>query len=141
MKCLSPHEGVALQVAPHMPRRPPPCSLRCHSRYLMMLALATCSASLICMYQSDFVSPSPLVGGIWVVFVSHVLRHYCISHGCHPRHSMYMGSLIVFLSSSCLCRLYFMVRSLVYWTHYSFVLCLGGHRYASPVAFSTGTLS
>ena len=33
-----------------------------------------------------------------------------------------------------------MVRSLVYWTHYSFVLYLGGHRYASPTAFSIGTL-
>ena len=141
VRCLSPHEGAALQVAPHMPGWPLHCSLRCNSIHLMMPALAACSASLICMYQSYFVSPSPLIGGIWVVFVSHVLRYYCISPSCYPKHSMYVGSLIVFLSGSCLCRLYFMVWSLVYWTHYSFVLCLGGHRYASPTAFSTGTLS
>ena len=65
----------------------------------MMLALATCSTSLIFMYQSDFVSPSPFTGGIWVVFVSHVLRYYCTSPGCYPRHSMYVGFLIVFLSA------------------------------------------
>ena len=62
----------------------------------MMLALATCSASLICMYQSDFVSPSPFTGGIWVVFVSHVLRYYCISPGCYPRHNMYVGVSLYF---------------------------------------------
>ena len=141
VRCLSPHEGVALQVAPHMPGWPFHYSLWCNSIYLMMSALAACSTSLIFIYQSDFVSPSPFVGGTWVVFVSHVLRYYCISPGCYPRHSMYVGSLIVFLYGSRLCRLYFMVWSLVYWTHYSFVLCLGGHRYASPVTFSTGTLS
>ena len=60
-----------------------------------MSALAACNASLIFMYQLDFVSPSPLIGGIWVVFVSHVLRYYCISPGCYPRHIMYVGFIIL----------------------------------------------
>ena len=42
-----------------------------------------------------FCEPFPISRGIWVVFVSHVLRYYCISPGCYPRHIMYVGFLII----------------------------------------------
>ena len=72
------------------------------------------SCTQILLYKSWLLSQAPHVCGIY---------HY-FSYLAHVYASMYL-----------------IVRSLVYWTHYSFVLCLGGHRYASPAAFSIGTLS
>ena len=71
--------------------------------FLMISASATCSSFSISMYQLDFASPSLCIGGIWVVFVSHVLQYYCISPGCYSRHRMYVGFIILF-SGSYLCK-------------------------------------
>ena len=46
-------------------------------------------------------------------------------HICGIHHSIFLARIYA--------SMYFMVRFLVYWTSYSFVLCLGGHRYASPL--------
>ena len=130
---LSPHEGVALQVARHMPGWPLHYSLWCSSIYLMMLTSSAYSTFFLHV-SVIFLEPFPIYRGIWVVFVSHILRYYCISPCCYPRHSTYVGFIIIFLPSSCLCEhvLYFSVPCLL--DALLFVLCLSGHRYASPAS-------
>ena len=96
VRCLNPHEGVALQVAPHMPGWLLHFSPWCSSSHLMILACAACSASSICMYQSDFASPSPCVGGIWAYLYLMYQKSLCISPDDYSRHSMYVGSIILF---------------------------------------------
>ena len=94
---------------------------------------------LVCMYQSDFLSPLLFTGELWVVLIFHVLKYYCISLGCYPKHIMYVGFIIMFLSGPFLCQhvLYSSVPCLL--DTLFFVLCyLGGHRYASPASCRTG---
>ena len=69
---------------------------------LMMMALATCSTSMIFMYQSDFVSPSPFTGGIWVVFISCtqmiLYQSWLLSqaqHVCETLHCIFIWPLIM----------------------------------------------
>ena len=73
-----------------------------------------------------FLEPFPIYKGIWVVFVSHVLRYYCISPGCYPRHNMYVGFIIVFYLAHVYTNMYYIVYSLVYWMHYSLYFVLVG---------------
>ena len=139
--CLNPHEGVALQVAPHMPEwllyfRP-----GCSSSHLMISASTACSASLICIYQLDVVSPSLYVGGHLDIFVSHVIKSSCISPDGYSRHRMYVGFISLFIWLMFRPAYASSLRYVVFPAPYSLYYCIGGHRYAYPAAFHTGTTS
>ena len=102
VKCLSPHEGVALQVAPHILGWPLHYRLRFNSIYLMMSALAAYSASLILSLR--FCEPFPAYRGhLGCIFISctKLLLYkswllFQTQHVCGIHHSIF--------SSLCLCQ-------------------------------------
>ena len=139
VRCPNPHEGVALQVAPHMPGWPLHLNLRCNSIDLMISASAACSALFYCMYQSDFQSPFLFTGAsglyLYLMYSDIIVQVLAVI----PSIICMWDSLSCCLYSSFLCHhvLYCSIPCLL--DALFFVLCLGEHRYASLAAYSTST--
>ena len=88
-----------------------------------------------------FCKPFPMCRGHLGVFISHVLQNYCISPNDYSRHSMYVGFIILIFWLMFRPALVSLLHSVVFRVLYCVYYCLGGHRYASPTVFSTGTTS
>ena len=95
----------------------------------------------VCMYQSDFQSPflfTRAFGLYFYLMYSDIIVQVL---------DVILGTICMwdlsscYLSGSCLCQHTLYISSRGFPDSSLFLLCLGGHRYASPAAYSIGTHS
>ena len=96
---------------------------------------------LDCIYQSDFQSPFLFTGASGLFSYLMYSDSIVQSPGWYPRHNMYVGFIIMLFIWLMFMPTYpLLLRSVVFQAPYCLYYFLGGHRYASPAAYSRYSL-